>query len=380
MAEDKKLRSATKHIRSNYLFFGLYLIAKFDLKSRLKPGRKKEYLHAFDRMEKFFNKQQANISDFINDVKCSPVPFDLTKTYFFDKYKSHLGFKKSASVKPLPDYLSYKHRVEKDIEYVDQMLYINNATYTNISEIEDLLSDNIKDYKELTHNEIKRQYWKKFIKYFDALPNPLSDPGIFDFIQLLQSNYTLTKDPKIKKRLDEIGRKLLARHILWRIKDKYTYIEGLRWPNSVVYKDQQTFLSLAQDMDIGFEKATINHINNTLEEGYLSSDNEIDQETIWFKTFYYEYFPTYRWLFIFLMNRTNWTKYDLDIIQYWMVLINEALFKACNVFGNKQLKQTREYPENIKNYLNDQKGLRTPTSWSKIDDTTAIPFTPKLPF
>ena len=377
MTENKKTRSTSANVRSNYLFLGLYLIAKLDIKNRMKKDSPKEYLRSFERMENFFNKKLDTLTELLVDVNTIVIPFTDTMYYFFDNYKSHLGVDNTNDDQPFPDFLSY----ERNNDEIQQNIY------------DDLL-DKIDDYKEIgedvpqsLYNEVEKihkrsiediqnQYWSKFLEYINNTPNPMSDPNVLDYIQSLKINYLITHDKAIDKKLEELGKLFTKKPTAWRI-EKDAFISGKRWPNKVVYKDQHTFVNLIPNIDIGFEDGLAYFVDETIKDGWEADDETTDSARIWFKTFYYEVFPIYRWFFIFMLGKHKWDADDIETIKYWLILINEALYSIGNIFGKKLPTVNMPFSNIADKYfnpLNDTEDALGKRSWLRLKNRPKLPF------
>ena len=243
MAENKKTRSTSANVRSNYLFLGLYLIAKLDIKSRMKEDSQKEYLRSFERMESFFNKKLDTLTNLLVDVNTVAIPFTDTMDYFFDNYRSHLGVDNTSDDQPFPDFLSY----EKNNDEMQQNIY-----YDLLDKINDY-KENGKDvpqslYKELEKiskrsiEDIQNQYWGKLLEYIHNTPNPMSDPAVLDYIQSLKLNYLITHNKVIDKKLEEIGKYVIFLHgsVSRKIEDRETHGHAslaIAWSDDLVHWD-----------------------------------------------------------------------------------------------------------------------------------------------
>lgn len=79
------LRSSVKHFRTTYLFLGVYLIAKTEMRTRWESSitnasdnrhrkkiKQKDFRKSFSRMEIYFEKQindfQKSLTDFVNEI------------------------------------------------------------------------------------------------------------------------------------------------------------------------------------------------------------------------------------------------------------------------------------------------------------------------
>lgn len=372
MTEEKKIRSASTSIRSNYLFLGLYLIAKLDLESR---SKNKDYLRAFERMEKYFTKKLDNSTDLITDVNTVVIPFTKSMDHFFSKYRLNFGYYEEID-NPFPDYLSYELSKENQIASTHHQILNLEIIKSKHVDYAEKLSHEIDQLKSQITVDIQDEYWKEILNFIETTPNPMSSPAVTDYIQLLQINCTITQDKQLIERLDIIRKKQKINRINWRLGDN-SFVSGLRWPNKVVYKDQQTFVNLISNINISFEKGLIDHVERTIEDGWEAKDSLTDKERIWYIDFYYYVLPIYRWFFIFLLGKHEWTEDDWETIKYWLILINEALYNACNIFGNKYInkempidKKTNKYFHPL-NYQEDSLGKIT---WGRIKKSPKLPF------
>lgn len=336
----KSIKSSVKHVRSGYLFLGLYLIAKLDYKSRYTNDG--DHLHAFDRMYDYF---QNRIDDYLKKEahkEMSLVPFNNALEYFCNRYRVLLGFDQSLDSNPMKDYISYELQQYNDPEY---------------------------------QGDVKTIYFNMILKRIEKLLNPLLDPAIFDFIQLLQINFTLTQSKKIEKQLLTIGRKIATRHIPWRTAQDSTNTKT-KWPNSQIYQDQETFLFINDNQHLKYNALEREYKNYKYGKYVISEEDEL-KDLDWFKEYRYHYYPIYRWFFILLLDKMDWQENEIETIKYWLYLINESLWEMSNLFGNRFPmrpdlgNKTRFIP--IRN-LNDSFELLGKHNWNNLDKSPKLPF------
>lgn len=349
-----KQRSSVKHIRSSYLFLGLYLIAKLDFEKRINRECN-TYLKAFERMRAYFKEKLEENSYNKSSIKIVQTPFRKAFNNFCDLYSAYLGSEPPTEIHTLQDYMTY------DMKYYDM---IENY------------EDNKKEAIQSISKHPKVIYWEMVLDRIKKLPNPLLDRGLFDFVQLLQINYTLTQDERILKRLEELGRKVFTRHISWRF-DKDSNIGNLRWPNFQVYKDQESFLLILENNKLRYKALKSLHLDNKFGKFSVGDDQKI-KESNWFYTFRYNYYPVYYWFFVFLTNKNILDKEHIDTIKHWLYLINESLYVACNLFGNRYpVTPHPKYKRLTKVYrdLNDSNEvLGRYYGWAMVNRIPNLPF------
>lgn len=334
MSTKAKQRSAVKHIRSSYLFFGLYLIAKFDFKARWENDDAK-YLRAFERMRDYFTKKFEEYSSKINVILVDPVQFNHSFQNFCESNSAILGSESPAELPNMQDWLSYDLHWDSDH----------------------------------TPQQHKKHYWKMVKERIEKSPNPFLDKGLFDFIQLLQINYTLTQDEKLRKWLEEMGRKVFTRHIPWRF-DSRVNPSNLKWPNFHIYKDQDAFLLIINNSALTYEALEILYLNKKI--GDNSSEEDYEQGHNWFHAFRYDIYPIYYWFFILLLGKHDWNDSDIERIKYWLYLINESIYLATNVFGNRYPIKTHKGIDSPKIDLNED--VLGAYGWNTVDNLPELPF------